>query len=266
VRNFVPLMCIAFLPAASPLHRTLLHGFGGACKWAMLGKYTFNSFCRGFIDVFLWGVLCATLPTWDKSTGAFTGYFTLLTYVAFAAAIEASVRPSHGFSLCSGSLCIALSSTPDLFSLTHKLDSQIVHVTLSNQILDGLAALHHECKDSTPVSSKCAAESILFYVLHSFAPDTRPLLQTAPSAASWSLSPSASCTCPRVTLPMPSMPFPLFWFLNSKLSLRRCCPHAAGIFSHSSYGNLRCSQPQPSTTPLTSSSAFQNFTYSSNPS
>lgn len=112
VRNFVPLICIAFMPAATPLQITLLNGLGGACKWAMLGKYSFNSFSRGFVDVFLWGVLCATLPTWDRTTGAFTGYLSLLTYIVAAAAIE---------------------------------------------ILDGVAALHHESKGSAVADSKYAS-------------------------------------------------------------------------------------------------------------
>jgi hypothetical protein len=92
VRNFVPLLCIAFLPASSAMQKTIIHGLGGACKWAMLGKYSFNAFSRGFVDVFLWGVLCSTLPTWDATTGEFTGYFTLLCYVALAAVIEVCSR------------------------------------------------------------------------------------------------------------------------------------------------------------------------------
>ena len=45
VRNFVPLICIAFLPSSSPLQQCIIHGLGGGCKWAMLGKYSFNAFC-----------------------------------------------------------------------------------------------------------------------------------------------------------------------------------------------------------------------------
>jgi hypothetical protein len=56
----------------------------------MLGKYSFHAFSRGFVDVFLWGVLCSTLPTWNSS-GEFTGYFSLVVYLVSAAAIE--VRP-----------------------------------------------------------------------------------------------------------------------------------------------------------------------------
>ncbi len=92
VRNFVPLICIAFLPASSPLQQCIIHGIGGGCKWAMLGKYSFNAFSRGFVDVFLWGVLCSVLPTWDRSTAEFTGYSTLFTYVALAAVIEVRMR------------------------------------------------------------------------------------------------------------------------------------------------------------------------------
>ena len=91
VRNFVPCICIAFLPSASPLLQTIIGGLGGACKFAILGKYTFNAFSRGFIDVFLWGVLCRTLPTW--SNGAFTGYSTLFVYVAAAVVIEVRTPP-----------------------------------------------------------------------------------------------------------------------------------------------------------------------------
>jgi hypothetical protein len=94
VRNFVPLLCIAFLPASSPLHRTIIHGLGGACKWAMLGNYSFHAFSRGFVDVFLWGVLCSTLPTWNAS-GEFTGYLSLVVYVASAAAIEVHPPAPH---------------------------------------------------------------------------------------------------------------------------------------------------------------------------
>ena len=105
VRNFVPCICIAFLPSASPLLQTIINGLGGACKFAILGKYTFNAFSRGFIDVFLWGVLCRTLPTW--SNGTFTGYTTLFVYIAAAVVIEvrapstcapttaAAHRPTH---------------------------------------------------------------------------------------------------------------------------------------------------------------------------
>ncbi len=82
------------MPAATPLQRTILHALGGACKWAILGKYSFNAFSRGFVDVFLWGVLCSTLPTWHSSTAAFTGYPTLLIYMLAAALIEVSfLRP-----------------------------------------------------------------------------------------------------------------------------------------------------------------------------
>ena len=86
VRNFVPCLCIAFLPSASPLLKATINGLGGACKFAVLGKYTFHAFSRGFVDVFLWGILCYTLPTWQS--GAFTGYPTLLAYLAAAVVIE----------------------------------------------------------------------------------------------------------------------------------------------------------------------------------
>ncbi len=185
MRNFLPLLCIAFFPASSAMLQTIVHGLGGACKWAMLGNYTFHAFCRGFVDVFLWGVLCATMPTWDKNTGEFTGYANLFLYISLAAVIEVQPSPL----VCTVAITLARADTRWLVGAQPRIEGQ--H-TLRQQVL-------RRCI-TTPLSRSIPCAYIA-------APSgIWPPPRTALFVALLSPSASASCTCPQVAPPSLSFP------------------------------------------------------------
>ena len=217
MRNFLPLLCIAFFPASSALQQTIIHGLGGACKWAMLGNYTFHAFSRGFVDVFLWGVLCATMPTWDRNTGEFTGYVNFFSYISVAAVIEvrceSARRTTHRS--CTRYQSYSRADTRWLVGAQPRIEGQ--H-TLRQQVL-------RHCI-TTPLSRSipCA------YVASPSG--IWPPPRTALFVASLSPSASASCTCPQVTPP--------FFFPATH---PRCCrssrTHAERVFKLGPISDMR---------------------------
>jgi hypothetical protein len=186
------------MPAATPLQRTILHALGGACKWAILGKYSFNAFSRGFVDVFLWGVLCSTLPTWHAATAEFTGYPTLLIYMLAAALIEVSLRAALHARYPALTAAENRYSTAWLRCITRPRAQHRPTASAQHHPPPTPSPPTHPPSPPFPPTARSHASSSFSCLSNAALSGTWPPPPTALSAESWWRSLTASSTCPQV--------------------------------------------------------------------